>query len=207
MGGFPLSGRLFWLCFAIIAVTILGFAWHPPRTLDPPRAPTTPQAAATPIPPRPEPPQPLTPLQRRQIDEGLISLAERFGTLESPADLSPDALMARLRERLVYRDSFLTSDELSELAQSHAPDWHAHILRFLPDRPLPDDFARSPLDRQLHLLAWSFHLDPGNRPAQEIPHFLSESLSLPFSIHATPPADHHPALNDYARFLRRLPTR
>ena len=105
------------------------------------------------------------------------------------SDLDTDALMMRLRERLAYRDSSLTPDEVNELRQSISPArplaWHTHIDLFRPDRPLPNDFTQGPLDWQLRVLAWSFHLNPANRPPEEIPHFLSESLSLPFPVHAT----------------------
>jgi hypothetical protein len=119
----------------------------------------------------------------------------------------------RLHERLTYSGPFLTQADISRLASSPDPDrdrvlsWQAHISLFLPDRPLPSDFSRGPLDWQLRSLAWSFHLDASALPPEEIPRFLSDSLSLPVSPRSTPLADRYPALADYARFLRRLPTR
>ena len=214
--GGQLAGRVIWLGFALISLGVLGFAWHDDHRPKPPPIPN-PIAARpdvprdTPPPRRPEAGRSPTAIERRQIEEGLISLAERFGTLDSSKGLDPDAVMTRLRERMPYADTLLTPDELADLSESpeagHVTAWHDHILLFRPDRPLPADFAGGPLDWQLRVLSWSFHLDPGNRPAEEIPRFLSESLSLPFSVRSTPLADRHPALRDYARFLRRLPAR
>ncbi len=201
------GGKLAWLGFAFVALAALSLAWTEGGklvTLPPPKRLAEKTPVETPQPARSEQAAPLTPTQRRRIEEGLIALAEHFGILE-PGPSAPYAIMQRLRERLSCSDAPLTLDNLARFPHpDRAAAWHAHILLFRPDRPLPADFAEGPLDWQVRVLAWSFHLDPGHRPAEEVPHFLSESLSLPF---ATPLAEQNSALNDYARFLRRLPVR
>jgi hypothetical protein len=179
-------------------------------------APPAPVAIAPPVDAPPSRPTEAKSVRGDRVLEGLLSLAERFGTLRealSVANPGPEVLMMRLRERLAYNGPLLTQDDLARLEVSPDPDraralaWHSHILHFRPDRPLPSDFARGPLDWQIRTLAWSFHLDPSGRPAEEIPRFLSDALSLPVPARPTPLADAYPALGDYARFLRRLPTR
>jgi len=212
---YQIGGRILWLSLTAVALSTLSLPWLY-RAEPTPLAVTVPAAQTYQTKDVAPPDRRATapPVSRKRVEEGLFTVAERFGTLDtslSATDLEPDVLMKRLRERLSYRDSFLTSEDLGELkraAESTRPlAWHAHILLFRPDRPLPADFARGSLDWQLRVLAWSFHLDPGHRPAEEIPRFLSESLSPPFPIHSTPLAERFPALKDYARFLRRLPAR
>jgi len=212
--------RALWVGLAAVTLAAIGLAWRGPGGTS---APVPPPAGvadrrAFEVPPRPrdDPDGRLAPDRRRQAEEGLISLAERFRTLEDVASVSrltPDALMMRLRERLTYDGPVLTPAELGQLAHStdrdehRAADWHAHITLFRPDRPLPPDFADRPLGRQLRTLAWSFHLDPADIPDESIPRSLAESLSLPFPVRLPAAADRYPALADYARFLRRLPAR
>ena len=203
----PTAGSIVWLGFGAVILAALGFPWnHRDRS----RPDSRDANAADPT------DRPLSPLARRRIGAGLYAFAERFGSLDSastPADTQPDALMERLRERLTYRGTLLTPDDLARLRSSADPDrdrcllWHDQVARCVPDRPLPADFFALSLDRQLRTFAWSFHLDPADRPADQIPRFLSESLSIPVSIRSTPLADRYPALDDYRRFLRRLPIR
>ena len=159
---------------------------------------------------------PLTPAEEAKVVAGLIAMAERFSALDpTPPDLGrrPTEIMERLKERLTYRDSLLTPSDAAGLAASSDPDrgralaWDTHVRLFLPDRPLPADFADGPLGWQVRVLAWSFHLDPGSRPAGEVPRLLSEALGVPVSARPTPLAAVYPALADFGRFLRRLPPR
>ena len=82
--------------------------------------------------------------------------------------------MARLSERVRYRGPTLSAAELARLAAEADPDrdralaWHDAVRTFVDDRPLPADFARLPLPRQLDRLARSFHLEPP-RPARGDP--------------------------------------
>jgi hypothetical protein len=201
------------IAVAALACVIVSLSWH---SRDVPKPPAEAAVSKPPADSPPTRPADTRPFRRERVVEGLLSLAERFGTLQealAAAKHGPDALMVRLRERLVYSGPLLTRDELSRIESSADPDrarvltWHAHILLFRPGRPLPSDFARGPLDWQVQTLAWSFYLDASNRPAEEVPQFLSDALSLPISPRPTPLADRYPALGEYARFLRRLPAR
>lgn len=221
-GSSAVGGRLGWVGLAVVAALAIGDAWrnrpvapgHPALALAPDRVPAPPAGGP---PSRPGSGRgPLSSAEEGKVVAGLIAMAERFSALDpTPTDPGRRAaeLMERLRERLVYRDSLLTPSDVSAIAASADPDrarmlaWDAHVRRFLPDRPLPADFADGPLGWQVRVLAWSFHLDPGARPVEEIPHLLSESLGAPVSARPSPLASVYPALADYGRFLRRLPAR
>jgi hypothetical protein len=158
------------------------------------------------------------------VTEALVDLAERFGVIRagtSPPETDPTALMILLDDRLRYRGPLLSADELAQLGGKHgdsrdrdrarAIQWHDRVRRFVPDRPLPDGFARGPMRWQLDTLAWSFHLDDdsasrGRSPA-EIPQALGESLDLDLPLQMTPLVKDHPALASYVEFLSRLPRR
>lgn len=207
----PLVLGLAGLGVAALALSIFLLIWRS-REEPAPIAPKVVQSLDAP-PARPTEP---TPVRREQVVEGLLSVAERFGTLRealAAPNPGPEVIMMRLRERLTYSGPLLTQAELSRLESSPDPDharvlaWHAHILHFRPGRSLPSDFGRGPLDWQVRTLAWSFYLDPTGRPAEEIPQFLFDALSLPVSSRPSPLADAYPVLGEYARFLRRLPAR
>jgi hypothetical protein len=156
-----------------------------------------------------EPGTTIGPEARARIVADLEALADRFevGGSNEPADL-----MARLASQVHYRGPFLSPDELARLADEVDPDrdralaWHERLKVFVDDRPLPDDFAALPLDRQLARLARSFHLDPSTRP-EDTPAALLEALTRQGPVRPTPLAARYPALSDYARFLARLPRR
>jgi hypothetical protein len=201
------------IAVAALACVIVSLSWRSREVPKPPAEVIAPKPPADSPPTRPAESKPF---RRERVVEGLLSLAERFGTLRealTAAKPGADALMMRLRERLIYPGPLLTLEDLSRIESSADPDrarvlaWHAQILLFRPGRPLPPDFARGPLDWQVQTLAWSFYLDASTRTAEEVPQFLSDALSLPVSPRPTPLADHYPTLGEYARFLRRLPAR
>jgi hypothetical protein len=187
----------------LVGLVGVGLAWrapdHPPSS----EPPTDPRSA-TPIEPGPT----LGPETRARIVAGLEALADRF---EVGGSNDPGALMARISAQVHYRGPTLTPAELARLATESDPDrdralgWHERIkTTFAEDRPLPDDFARLPLARQLDRLAWSFHLDPSTGP-EATPGALLEALSREGPVRPTPLAARYPALSDYARFLGKLP--
>lgn len=156
-----------------------------------------------------------------RVTAGLRDLAERFGVASpgpgATAEVAPGSLMAQIAERLRYRGPLLTADERERLERESAPGraralaWDTHIRRFLPDRPLPADFAAGPLRWQLALLVWSFHLDDGTldphlAPAEVAP-ALAHALAVDEPVQPNPLAQRYPALTDYAAFLDALPRR
>ena len=156
---------------------------------------------------------PVGPEERARIVDGLEALADRFEGFEIGHPGDPAALMARISGQIRYRGPTLSPAELARLQGESDPDrdralaWHERITRtFADDRPLPEDFARLPLARQLDRLAWSFHLEPPPR-AEDVPAALLEALSRDGPVRPTPLAARYPALSDYARFLGRLPRR
>ena len=191
------------------------------RNDDQPPAGSRPAADPTPVPAElPPPPDPANdrddrpgPNDRRRVAEGLVDLADRCGIAVDDLGDDPAALMARLAERLRYRGPWLSAQDRSRLAHEPEPDgrralsWDAQVRRFAPDRPLPRDFARAPLRRQLNVLAWSFHLDPFRGPTTEAPDALADALAVDGPIRPGALAARYPALADYARFLDRLPRR
>jgi hypothetical protein len=157
-----------------------------------------------------EAPAPIGPEERARIVANLVDLADRF---ELGGSNDPAALMARISSQLHYRGPTLSRLELDRLAAEGDPDrdralgWHGRLTgTFADDRPLPDDFATLPLDRQLERLAWSFHLDPSTPPVA-VPGALLEALWREGPIRPTPLAARYPPLTDYARFLGKLPRR
>ena len=187
----------------LVGLVAAGLAWQAsgrPRG----SGPSTDPRSATSI----EPDPPLGPETRARIVAGLETLADRF---EVGGSNDPGDLMAEIASKVHYRGPFLTPDELTRLAAEGDPDrdralgWHQRLRStFADDRPLPDDFARLPLARQLDRLARSFHLDPPPEPGA-IPGALLEALSRGGPVRPTPLAARYPALSDYARFLGRLP--
>ena len=154
------------------------------------------------------------PNERARVLEGLVDLADRFGVLEPSKTSDPVALMATISDRLRYRGPRLTGEDLAAIRAEAGPDGEkalaldAQISHFLPDRPLPRDFARGSLRWQLDCLAWSFRVDLGpDRAASDIPFAIAEALSVPGTIRPVPIAETYPALADYERFLARLPRR
>ncbi len=122
--------------------------------------------------------------------------------------------MRRLDSDLRYHGPLLSLADLARLrkeretGRARALAWDEQVRRFVPDRPLPDDFDSRPLSWQLSTLAWSFHLPPDARLAPvEISDALGYALSVEGPIHANPLSKRYPALRDYARFLERLPRR
>ena len=169
--------------------------------------------------PRIEPPPPRTddpddrplPGDRGRVAEGLVDLADRCGVPVAGREDDPTALMARLAERLRYRGPLLSAEDRARLRAEPAVDreralgWDAKVRRFLPDRPLPEDFARRSLRGQLRLLAWSFHVPGPGGPTAEMPVALAEALAVDAPARPGPLAGRYPALAEYARFLDRLP--
>jgi hypothetical protein len=180
-----------------------GLAW---RALDHSRSsglPTDPRSA---IPGEPD--SPISPEARARIVAELETLADRF---EVGGSNDPGELMARISTQVRYRGPTLSTAELARLASESDPDripalaWHDRLITtFADDRPLPEDFDRLTLARQLDRLAWSFRLEPMPRP-EAIPGALLDSLSRQGPIRPTPLASRYPALTDYARFLGKLP--
>jgi hypothetical protein len=157
-----------------------------------------------------DPEPPVGPEERARIVDGLEAMADRFEAFEIGRWGDPSELMARISDRLRYRGATLLEADRDRLAADPDPDrdralaWHDRIKAFANDRPLPGDFARLPLRRQLDEFARSFHLDPPPR-SDAIPEFVAEALSRDGPIRPTPLASRYPALSDYARFLGRLP--
>ena len=125
------------------------------------------------------PDSPVGPEVRARIVAGLEALADRF---EVGGSNDPGELMARLSKQVRYRGPTLSTLQLARLAEESDPDrdralgWHDRLIKtFVDDRPLPGDFDRLPLDRQLDRLAWSFHLEPST-PTEAIPGALLERL-------------------------------
>jgi hypothetical protein len=128
--------------------------------------------------------------------------------------------MVLLAGRLRYRGPLLSPAERASLAVAPRSDrdsalalrWHGQMHRFAPDRPLPADFARGPLEWQLDTFAWSFHLDPhdlsdGRRSSSEVVHALGEALATDLPLAPCRLSERYPALGGYRDFLRRLPRR
>jgi hypothetical protein len=162
--------------------------------------------------------EPLDPDQRARVLEGLVDLAQRFGVLEpdgvaSGANPDPAQVMTAISQRLRYRGPLLSAQDLEQLKppageRESATRWHAHVLLFLPDRPLPADFARGPLRWQLDTLVWSFHLKPDPRQSDaEVPLALAAALAVDGPVRPQPRTRDDPALEHYAHFLARLPRR
>ncbi len=184
-----------------------GLAWrgwegHRSPEIPPDRSPAN-QAEAEPT---------LSPETRARIVAELEALADRFEAFEVGPIGDPTALMGRFSARVRYRGPTLSTAEFARLRAESDPDrdralaWHERVKDFADDRPLPDDFARLPLPRQLDRLARSFHLEPPARP-EDIPGVLLDALSRDGPVRPTPLAARYPALSDYARFLGRLPRR
>jgi hypothetical protein len=194
-------GVLPWIYFILTLIPIpTGLIWWSWNRPDPPSTQNAPRSI--------EIDASLGPQERAKILAGLETLADRF---ELGGSNDPGSLMTRLADQLHYRGPTLTPAELARLATDPDPDrnraleWHERIIRtFAGNRPLPDDFASLPLDRQLDRLAWSFHLDP-RPPVVAIPGVLLQTLSRTGPIRPTPLASRYPALSDYARFLGKLP--
>ena len=137
------------------------------------------------------------------------------GTLSGRVGDDPALLMRRIAGTLRYRGPQLSKAERDGLAASGGAEahralaWDAHVARFLDDRPLPRDFESATLNRQLDLLAWSFHLPGDPAPPPEIPSRLADALAVDVSTRPLPPdlIDRHHALADYGRFLAHLPRR
>lgn len=155
--------------------------------------------------------------ERWRVVEALIDFAERFGVAsEAGFDLQTDPadVIDLLADRLRYRGTLLSDTEraaLGAIADSEATralTWDRHVRHFVPDRPLPPDFAQGPLRWQLDTLAWSFHTppDPGVSPA-EAPHALGDALAFDGPLRPNPFTERFPALAEYERFLARLPRR
>jgi hypothetical protein len=202
----------------VALVGLIGLAWGsltgPKSTLSPSGSNPGPSSEPKSIPPDPAGfgDEGLCDDERMLVSEALADLADRFcvGAIEA----GPATVMARIANRLRYRGPLLTADQRRRLAAETGPDaaralaWDAHVRHFLPDRPLPADFARGPLRWQLATLAWSYHLEPDpRRAASEIPVDLGDTLSLDRPIRPSPLAGRYPPLVDYARFLARLPRR
>jgi hypothetical protein len=155
------------------------------------------------------------PEEQARVTEALLDLAERFRVLKADSPTPhATALMIQIADRLRYRGPLLTTAEQAQLQAEPTPDrdqaraWDEQIRRFLPDRPLPADFARGPLRWQLDTLAWSFHLatDPRLSTA-EVPLHLADRLAVEGPIRPSPLAGRYPALTSYTQFLERLPRR
>ncbi len=187
---------------AALAFGALGLATRPAG------GPIAPVVVESLPPPDPSPDRDdrLSAEDRRRVAEGLADLADRCGVAAGDVEGDPAALMARLADRLRYRGPLLTPEEMARVPEAdrrRIAAWDAHVRRFLPDRPLPADFAARPLRRQLDTLAWSFHLAPPRGPVAEVPDLLADLLAVEGPIR--PPSD--PTQAAYARFLARLPRR
>lgn len=128
--------------------------------------------------------------------------------------VAPDPRIATFARLPRYEGPWLTAAERAELAGDDDPEarrallWDALLRRFAADRPLPGDFDELPRAERVRLLAWSFHLDVGAGASEdETLRRLGEALTIDVATRPSPLADRHPALDDYARFLARLPRR
>ncbi len=206
-GRIPRPGR--WTLMAAVGLAVVvavGLAWREaggPRKLDSPGDPATAPDPAGP---------PVGPEERARVLAGLEDLADQFEAFEIGRWGDPAELMARISDRLHYRGPTLSAADLARLAADPDPDrdralaWHDRIRAFADDCPLPGDFPRIPLRRQLAEFARSFHLTPPAR-VEVIPAAMAAALAREGPIRPTPLAARYPALSDYARFLGRLPRR
>lgn len=153
--------------------------------------------------------------ERQHALDGLLDLALRCGVEVDPeSEGDPTALMLRLAAKLRYRGPWLSEPELTRLRREGTLEagrvlrWHEHLGHFRDDRPLPASFARGGLAWQLATLAWSFHVEPGpDVPPAEIPFSLADALAVPGPVRPGRLAARYPAVQEYARFLGRLPQR
>ncbi len=152
----------------------------------------------------------LGPAEVAQLQPSLAILAGRLEGFEVGPSTDPGLFLTKVAEAVHYHGRILTADELDRIARDPDPDkaralaWHAQIRGFVDDRPLPSDFASTPLAGQLALVARSFHLDPSTRPVAVVDALIA-ALARPGLIRPTPLAARFPALSDYARFLGKLP--
>ncbi|MFO0956023.1 MAG: hypothetical protein U0800_01005 [Isosphaeraceae bacterium] len=168
---------------------------------------------------RPEPPPrvgyevPPNPDEFARLRDRLAVLADRVGVEIGPGD-EPSAVMVRLADSAHYRGRWLEDRERNQLRRDPDPEaaralsWDGHVRRFAPDRPLPPGFETGPIRWQLAVLAWSFHLETRvDEPPAEALLRLEDWLSVDVATRPSPLASRHPALDDYGRFLSRLPRR
>ena len=164
--------------------------------------------AGPPVPAAPEPP--VGPEERARIVAGLEALADRFEAFEIGRWGDPSEFIARFSDRVHYRGPTLSAAELAGLAAEPDPDrdralaWHERLKAFADDRPLPGDFDRLPLRRQLAEFARSFRLDPPARADASPAPWPRPCRATARSGRPRWPS-RYPALSDYARFLGRLP--
>ena len=111
-----------------------------------------------------------------------------------------------------YDGPLLNSEEWSSLSgdpspgRSRALAWDRHIRHFVEDRPIPPSFG--PLRWQVDTLAWSFHVDPDPKlTIIEAIDALADALTLDEPIRRNPLESTYPALEEYAKFLAKLPVR
>jgi hypothetical protein len=220
---FP-RGWWLWAAAALIACCLVGyfFVRPAPETQEPRAAQSRPPVAT----PRDES---TGKDDRDRVLERLIDFAERYRVIgmSSPSPTDPSLLMAKISEKLRYRGLVLAPQDLrylraqaarlrtaplseSGLAADYdrALDMHAHILHFLPDQPLPADFASRKLGSQLLTFAWSFHVfHDSRRKVREIPDELSTALEAPSDLKTGEISAQFPAVRQYEVFLKQLPMR
>ena len=164
MGRPPPTGPAGVAVAVLAGLVAAGLAW---RGMGGPKDPSGPDREA---PGSVDPEAPVDPEERARIVEGLEAMADRFEAFEIGRWGDPSELMARISDRLRYRGATLSEADRARLAAEPDPDrdralaWHDRIKAFADDRPLPGDFDRLPLRRQLAEFARSFHLDPPTRP-------------------------------------------
>jgi hypothetical protein len=206
----PLIRRCVRISMALLALFVPAAALLLFFRVRPADRPERPRPSATAAPTRKNYEElPTDAAERPGVVAALIDLASRCGLDEAGFDPNTDPadVMLRLSERLRYRGPLLSADQRT-LLRSEGPEgsralaWDDRIRNFLPDRPLPGDFARGPLRWQLDTFAWSFHapLDP-RLATREIPDALAEVLLPQSPLRPGRLAIQYPPLADYAHFL------
>lgn len=209
----PLLRSAALLSFAI-ALSALAGAWYIQSGDQEIRDEPTFSPPVKPAPPPPSNSTSIDPETRRKIGEKLRHLAHRFDLEPATPSIDPPFWMRQIAGHLRYHGPLLSPADLARLRRERSPgrsralEWDAQIRRFLPDRPLPDDFDRQPLGAQLSALTWSFHLDLDPRlTPTEIPDALAYALSIDGPTRPNPLTGRYPPLLNYAQFLDRLPRR
>jgi hypothetical protein len=123
-------------------------------------------------------------------------------------------LLQQIGQRPRYSGPMLSNADRERLARdagagsTRALAWDARIQHLRQGRPLPNDFADQPLDRQIQILLWSYRVTAPTRidPA-EAASLLVDTLSFDESLAHNPLEAQFPALTAYRKYLALWPRR